>query len=140
MEQVIMADWYGHARSNYFRVKDQEKFEQWADSFGGDLEVIFDGKGRVGLLSHEEKGRWPLTRYNEETEEEEDIDLIAEVGRHLQEDSVAVLIEVGAEKLRYLTGWATAVNSKGYTVDVDLDEIYERANDNLGDEVTDASY
>jgi hypothetical protein len=32
------------------------------------------------------------------------------------------------------------VNSGGDTVEVNLDEVYERAKDNLGDEVTDASY
>ena len=46
-----MANWYGHARSNYFRVKDREKFEEWTKSIG-DLEVIEDDEGRVALLSN----------------------------------------------------------------------------------------
>jgi len=48
-------------------------------------------------------------------------------------------MEVGAEASRYLTGWATAVNSKGDRVDVDLDEIYERAK-SLGGDIPDAAY
>jgi hypothetical protein len=44
------------------------------------------------------------------------LDLFGEVAGHLVEGSVAVFIEVGAEKLRYLTGWAVAVNSSGVTM------------------------
>src|SRR4051794_10973698 len=95
--EVIMADWYGHARSNYFRVKDRQKFEQWAASIGS-LEVIDDTEGRVGLLSHDEFGGWPHFRFDEKTDEEQEIDLFQEVAAHLLERSVAVFMEVGAEK------------------------------------------
>lgn len=26
-----MADWYGNSRSNYFKVKDEVEFREWAD-------------------------------------------------------------------------------------------------------------
>lgn len=133
-----MADWYGHARTNYFRVKDQEVFTQWAESIGN-LEVIDDAEGRVGLLSNNEYGGWPHFKHEGGTDEEQEIDLFQEVAAHLQEGSVAVFMEVGAEKLRYLTGSAVAVNSKGQTVEVTLDDIYAVAK-SLGDEVTVAEY
>ena len=63
-----MADWYGSARSNYFLVKDEDKFRKWAESICG-LEVVKDKEGRVGLLSEEEKGGWPRWRYDEPTGE-----------------------------------------------------------------------
>ena len=136
-----MADWYGNARSSYFRVVYKDKFVQWSKSFGDNLKVVKDNEGRVALLSHAEKGNWPLTRYDPKTdeEEEEDIDLIGEVAAHLQEGSVAVFTEIGAESLRYLTGWAVAINSKGEKVEVKLNDIYERARC-LGHEITGAEY
>jgi hypothetical protein len=133
-----MANWYGHARTNYFRVKDQEAFAQWAKS-RGNLEVIRDAEGRVGLLSDHEYGGWPDFKYDEATDETQECDLFQDVAAHLQEGSVAVFMEVGAEKLRYLTGFALAVNSQGETVETSLDGIYELAK-SLGDEVTEAEY
>jgi hypothetical protein len=59
---------------------------------------------------------------------------------NMPNNTVAVFVEVGAEKLRYLTGWSFAVSAKGERVEVSLDEIYQRANDTLGGEITDASY
>lgn len=136
-----MADWYGFARSNYFKVKDETEFRHWADSIG-DLEVIQDSEGRVGLISHNQYGHWPSSRFNEDTEGEEDIDVFITVAEHLQEGSVAIFIEVGAEKLRYLTGWAVAINSKGEEVQVNLDDIYDRAKPltSEGEEITIAEW
>ncbi len=136
--EVAMANWYGHARSNYFRVKDREQFDQWAKSVGN-LEVIEDAEGRVGLLSDDEYGGWRHYKHDEENEEEHEIDLFHEVAAHLQEGSVAVFMEVGAEKLRYLTGHAVAVNSRGETVEVSLGDIYHLAKP-FGSEVTEAEY
>lgn len=133
-----MATWYGQARSNYFRVKDEDEFARWVESVRG-LELISDGEGRLGLLSTDEFGHWPVSSYNEETEEDEDIDVFGEVASRLQEGSVAVFVEVGAEKMRYLTGFALAVNSKGEETRMDLGEIYERAK-SLGEEITCAEY
>src|SRR5437660_492710 len=131
-----MANWYGHARSNYFRVKDKAEFVRWAESIG-DLEIIEDDAGRVGLLSSSENGGWPYSRYAEEKDQEEEIDLLGGIASHLQEGSVAVLVEIGAERSRYLTGYAHAVNSKGEVRRVSLDDIYEAAKP-LGKEVLDA--
>jgi hypothetical protein len=97
--------------------------------------VVKDKEGRVGLLSEQEKGGWPNCRYDEETEECEYIDLFQEVADHLQEGSVALFLEVGAEKLRYMTGHAVAVNATGQVVAISLDDIYDRAT-SLGGEVT----
>lgn len=50
-----------------------------------------------------------------------------------------MLLEVGAEKLRYLTGTAVAVNSRGEQVGLSLDEVYARAA-HLGATITTAHY
>lgn len=135
-----MANWHGHARSNYFRVKD-------VDSLRAELEdiqiQIFEGsgenEGKITLLGADgDSGGWPNWIFSEDGEEEE-FDLVGVVHPHLARGEVAVFIEIGAEKLRYLTGVAVAVNERGETEIVDLVEIYEKAR-TLGENVTAASY
>jgi hypothetical protein len=119
-----MANWYGTARSNYFRVKDSDAFLKWADSRGlgvftneeiGDMFAIHGGAS--------DDGSWPSYDMEADTE----IDLVAELAQHLRKGQIAVLMEVGAEKLRYLTGVAIAVNHKGRVVEVTLGDIYRKA-------------
>jgi hypothetical protein len=124
-----MANFYGHARSNYFKVKDLDAFKDWVEtcpSLG-----YWEKGGLVAIYSDcPDSGCWPSCRYGED-DEFEDLNLLAELAEHLTEDSVAVLIEAGAEKLRYITGYANAVNHEGEVVTVSLDEIYQRAFDNF---------
>jgi 3-deoxy-D-arabino-heptulosonate 7-phosphate (DAHP) synthase class II len=58
---------------------------------------------------------------------DDEIDVASELAPHLAEGSVAVLEQVGAEKLRYLSGWAEAVNHRGEKILVTLDDVYEKA-------------
>ena len=61
------------------------------------------------------------------------------VAAHLIEGDVAVFMEVGSEKMRYLAGDTVAVNSAGDSRRVSLSDIYGAAK-SLGATVTDASY
>jgi hypothetical protein len=142
----MMADWYGHARSSYFRVKDLAAFRVRMKQLG--LEVI--GKnpddttgadGRVALLSTDvDQGGLPQGYYDEQQDACVDVDLVDEIAQHLADGEVAVLVECGAEeKLRYLTGVAIAVNNKSETRRVSLDDIYPLAHE-LGPNVTEAEY
>lgn len=119
-----MADWYGTARSNYFRVKDPDAFLQWAERH--ELGV-FKSEERAELFAihagDTDKGSWPS--YDMETDTE--FDLLAELAEHLVKGQIAVLMEAGAEKLRYVTGVAVAVNHKGRVVDLSLSDIYRKA-------------
>ena len=69
-----------------------------------------------------------------------EIDFLKELSTHLVEGEVAVVMETGAEKLRYLIGYAAAVNHKGETVDVALTDIYRKARETFGKEPTRAEY
>jgi hypothetical protein len=60
-------------------------------------------------------------------DEDTEIDLVRELAEHLPKGQVAVLMEIGAEKLRYLTGVAIAVNHKGRVVQLTLSDIYCKA-------------
>jgi hypothetical protein len=68
-------------------------------------------------------GSWP--NYDQDSDTE--IDLLNEISLHLSTEQVAVLMEAGAEKLRYITGSALAVNHLGRVVEVSLSDIYREA-------------
>lgn len=133
-----MADWHGGARSNYFKVKDEETFKTWTRSVC-DLGYWEKG-GLFAIYSEDEFGGWPSCRYMDERDEYEDIDLVEELAEHLIDGEVAVLMEAGAEKLRYISGYAVAVNNTGKRISVSLNDIYELACKELGGNPTDAAY
>lgn len=142
-----MANWYGAARSNYFKVKDAEAFTNWVEAVPSlgywrkeDMFAVYS--------DCPDSGGWPSERYERVEEDGDDdftedwvaIDLPNELSAHLAEGQVAVLMEAGAEKLRYISGWAVAVNHEGKTVMVSLSNIYDLAEKAFGVKPTDASY
>ena len=56
-----------------------------------------------------------------------EVDFLHELSQHLAKNEVAVLLTDGAEKPRYITGEALAVNDKGMVVDLSLFDIYQKA-------------
>jgi hypothetical protein len=119
-----MANWHGSARSNYVRVKDREMFMDWAQSLP-DVEVV-EQEGAFALLAISEDGGWPSFRSRQDQEDQEDeaIDLAAEIADHLAPGEVCIFQQVGAEKLRYLSGSSLAVNGTGETLQISIDDIY----------------
>jgi hypothetical protein len=118
-----MANYCCVCRTNYFKVKDVQVFEEWASKY--EVRVIQNQVAEndvlVGLVSEEpDCGVWPS--YDGETDQE--IDFISELSKHLADDEVAILMEAGAEKARYVCGVALAVNADGDILSIDLDEIY----------------
>lgn len=142
-----MANYYATARSNYFAVKDETAFRKWAEcSELGILEPDHkekpaDGIRRFGITpqSGGDENGWPLSRLDPDTGEWEDFDVCDELSSHLADNEVAILLEVGSEKLRYLTGTAVALNNKGGTVRLNLESIYKSAR-KLGVNITRAAY
>ncbi len=134
-----MANYYATARTNYFRVKNNEAFAEWLESLPS-IEMLKDGD-RFGFYSDcPDSGDFPSSRWDENANDYVDVDLTTELAHHLAEGEVAILMEVGAEKLRYLNGWATAVNHLGQTVTVDLTDIYQLAETTFGIKPTTAEY
>ena len=131
-----MADYHGTARSNYFRVKDKQKFIEWCTSL--ELEPIYEidevtRDTLCGFIANTGNGAVPTHRNDEE------FDFFSELSTHLADEEVGIVIEVGAEKMRYISGFADAVNSKGEVVSVCLDDIYKKAA-KLGNNMTEAAY
>jgi hypothetical protein len=131
-----MANYYASERTNYFRVKDEVAFRQFADRFN--LTVIDDSEGRFGLLpgNYTDDGTFPT--YLPDTDE--DFDFLAALSEHLEKGSIAVRVQAGAEKLRYICGFAEAINHQGKTCHVSINSIYDLAAKELGGEVTVAEY
>jgi hypothetical protein len=131
-----MANWYGTSRSNYFKVENEEAFREWAES--RDLEV-FEGRGGlfgIAPSSMSEDGSWPS--YDDEVDA--GIDFQAELIEHLAEGQVAILMTIGAEKLRYLTGFSVALAWDGRRMSVDIADIYDKVELEFGLQPTAAEY
>jgi hypothetical protein len=132
-----MANWYGKSRSNYFQVKDRAAFDALMELY--EVEVI-EKDGGVGFLARTEFGTIP-TREAEE-EGDDPISLADEIADHLAENQVCVIMEAGAEKLCYVSGFATAISWTGESVNISLDDIYKLAQDEFGGDaqITQAIY
>lgn len=133
-----MANYYGTSRSNYFKVKNKEKFTALCEKLG--VQLIEQGN-LVGFISNSEDGSLPSSIYDEKTGDQQDIDLCNLISKHLCKGQVAVMVESGAEKHRYVVGYATAVNWEGKTESIGINNIYDLAKKKFGvKKVTVAEY
>lgn len=132
-----MADWYGNSRSNYFKVKDEVEFREWADCLSL---TVWEKDGGFAIAGICDMGGWPSSRLDD-SDDSDDVDIPEELSKHLAEDEVAILMEVGAEKLRYVTGIAIAISWTGGIVQINLNDIYALAQEKFGDaNITRAEY
>lgn len=134
-----MANWYGVARSNRFTVKDHKEFLEEIANLELDVHQEDSDPNTVVLFSDTEDGAFASYFYDDEQEEYVDVDLPTIIQRHITEDSCAILMEAGNEKLRYITGWSCAISSKEI-VYVNLNEIYKHAEEMMGKPVNFAEY
>lgn len=133
-----MSNYYSTTRTNYFKVKDSEAFTKELEGVDG-IEALNEGNEFV-LLATGDAG-FPSVRYvqTEEGEVDVDFDVIDLVSKHLADEQVAIFMEAGSEKLRYIHGHAIAVNNKGETRQIYLSDIYKLA-EQLGSEITPVEY
>lgn len=145
-----MANYYGACRSNYFKVKDRKAFEAALDGYAWEIEYMDreDPKSKLVLCGTSGGGtptirRTPedeLAKLQEEAarlgtdapDDLQEIDYRELFMTHLQDGEVAILMETGAEKLRYLIGSASAYHSDGRHTFVDLAEIYGKVETEFG--------
>lgn len=139
-----MANYYATTRSNYFRVKDRQLFSEEMEAC--DIRVLeHTTDPDLICITSDLDGGWPSHREVPRTEDNpysfEEVDMTEILPKHLQEGEVAVLMEVGHEKLRYLVGAAQAVSWDGRIESVDLEkEIMEVACLMTDRDVTHPSY
>ena len=120
-----MANYYEQSRSNYFKVKDKAAFRAFLERFGGAVEMIEDDKGRVGFLAQE--GIPSTCMPDDSGSEPEEVDFVSELAGHLADHEVMIVMGTGYEKMRYLVGYAVAINNKKERREIDLAQIYELA-------------
>lgn len=122
-----MANWYGSARSNYVRVRDMDGLLAALEPFP--IGVHTRENGLTCFLSEEaDSGGWPSTAWvqrDEDEDEEIEFDPRVQIVPFLEDNEVLIMMEIGAEKLRYLTGNAVAFHPDGEKVlSVNIHDIY----------------
>jgi len=130
-----MANYYCSCRTNYFEVKDLKAFKEWCGQYP--VQFITGDGNLVGLIGDDPNGgSWPT--YNDDTDE--DIAFAAELSEHLADNSVAILMEAGSEKSRYVIGYAVAINAAGERLVISIDDIYALVKTEWGVVPTRAEY
>lgn len=130
-----MANYYGQTRTNYFAVKDAEAFTRELEKYP--VKIITEetpDRTLYGFLDDDDNGGGEIC-YNYE-----DIVWSEFFARHLENDWVAIIMSAGSEKYRYISGYATAYNSAGNEIHLELNDIYKLAENHLGNNVTRAEY
>lgn len=118
-----MANYSCIIRSNYFHVKDEDKFKEL-------MERVYGSEDGVRLFEDKDADGKPVFGFgtfggiaglrNSKDDEDEDADESAydEFIDQLQEcvavDDAVIILESGSEQLRYIVGSATIITSKGY--------------------------
>lgn len=118
-----MANYNCTIRTNYFHVKDNEKFEEFMTHvYGEDLEV-FHSADSNGNKVYGFGGYGEIAGYFNKEEDYEDNDeawdnaydnFIDGLVTHVTEDDAILIFESGNEKLRYVVGSVAVITSKGY--------------------------
>ena len=145
-----MSNYMPHCRSNHFRVTNPAAFLIWAENLDLTVNVqhqALDDENPVELAmihpnERTTEGHWPSDYYEDDEGVEHDRDWMLELSTHLADNEVAVLMEAGHEKLRYVCGYAVAIRNNGDMIVVSLNDIYEKAKAEWpeANTITDCSY
>lgn len=127
-----MANYVSTTRTNYFHVKDAEAFRAFMDNVSGDDLELWDEKDDKGdtVFAFGCEG----SIYGIQNEDEnDDYDLfIKNLQEYIADNDAVILTEAGHEKLRYVTGFATVITSKGIQF-LNLDDMaLSKAREMLG--------
>lgn len=134
-----MSTFYGSERSNGFRVKDPGRFKTWARSVGLSPVITEDPARNQFVLypaGTSNDGYFPSFLWNEDTDEQYELDMVAELSRHLLEGEVAILVRAGFDRGKYVSGSAQAITWDGRTRILSLNDIYSIAVGELGADPT----
>lgn len=128
-----MANWSGIARTNYVKVKDVDALTKFLDDFSVKIHKHPTMPSYVMFSPCEmsDYGGFEYQAYDEDDNEVE-FSWANDIAPHLCEGQILIVHEVGWEKLRYLTGHATAVTWDGRETWLSIDDIYEKARTELG--------
>ena len=124
-----MANWYGATRTNYFRVKDEERYQQIFSRLTGSEPIEDFTNENNGKIWHGFGAYCDIYYLKENTTDDiEDISvLLKDISSILTDDSVFVITCVGNEKLRYLTGICNMVFPNGKILRCDLADFAHKS-------------
>jgi hypothetical protein len=137
-----MANYIAQGRTNYFAVKDEQAFrEDIAKCYVELIERKTEGGQTLfGFLDNGEGEGidWFAWQADDDTDEAEFTwgDFFK---KHLADGWVAIITNIGSEKMRFLTGEATAYNNKGEERFIDISNIVTLGKE-IGDNVTSPTY
>lgn len=146
-----MGNYNATARSNYVRVKNLAEVRRLLAERAPEITICESHKnpGTVAFLvgGMSDTGCWPSI-YPLDADGRPDDDAVPDefgdfLAPHLEEGEVLILVEAGAEKLRYVAGWARAVRVRNGAVEsltVSLDDIYTSVRRQWRVEPTAATY
>jgi hypothetical protein len=127
--------YHATSRSNYFAVVDAGAFRAALASLGPTV-TLFEGEGahagKFMLAGNGDDGAYPTVRVDPREEEDEEVDVPDLVAGHLPPGEVAVFMLAGADRLRFVVGWAVAIDHTGERVEVDLNQIFHAAQAKFG--------
>lgn len=128
-----MANWIGFARTNYFHVTDIDALTKSLSGFELTPTVSVVDKSLFCILCESDDGGWPA--WGEVDGEDLDFSFQEIVMPFVAEGEVLVVMECGAERLKYLTGFAAAYVRRGDSVKeltIELSDIYRMVSEKFG--------
>lgn len=134
-----MANWYGLGRTNYFKVKDREAFDQMLETYGLEPIVLTEDERGIVLSGWGFTDDGDLPSWVEHPASGEEIEFWDLIFPFVAQDSVLIYMTAGSEKARYATGSAFAY-CNGEMEQITLDEIYSMAEERFGITPTQAAY
>lgn len=126
-----MSNYKGRGRTNYVTVEDIDGLKKALAPFP--VNVCTNHFGKVSLISRSDHG-WPAFEMDEEGNEAM-LDVTDLVMPFVKEGEVLVLLEVGSEGFRYVSGSACAWIRRGTEVselNLSLANIYQMASETFG--------
>ena len=126
-----MANYYATARTNYVTIINQDGLNQALQHFEKMTQV--EQEGKTAFLAEGDSGTFPSYANwtdAEGKEHETEFSWVEHVMPYIAEGEVLVTMEAGAEKLRFIIGYAQAFVRRGDKVrkqHIDLSGIYKKA-------------
>lgn len=117
-----MSNFYGTSRTSYATIE-SEAANKFAEKWG--LQVITKD-GKIGFLPSKmsEDGMFPSYLYSDDDVCEEEFSF-AEICEHIAPGEGLIVIGAGADKLRYVAGWAETWSREGLVNQVSLGDVYK---------------
>ncbi|ROR76056.1 hypothetical protein SAMN06295974_3796 [Plantibacter flavus] len=146
-----MSTFEATARTNHFRVRDVAALRAELATYGIHAPNLLDHRAHGAALVLDDRDvvtgtialfgdmGWPSLdedAVRERFDWDESISvpdqhqtLVELIASHLEAGQVAIFLEVGHEKMRFLSGSAVAVNASGETRSIELEDIYGLASE-----------